>query len=144
MVELKNNMKKLFMPLLRSVKGFALLYMVLIMGAIMLGLLLSFAAIGIGSLRTSQSMSSGAGAGATASGCAEYALNYLRSNKNWTGTNTISLVGGSCQYAIANTGGNTRQLEIVGTRSNYTKKMRITVTALTPRIVIGAWQEISN
>lgn len=129
-------------PVCVNNKGFALLLSVLIVGSVVLSLSLILLSLSSNALRSAQSEVVYGKTSGVANACAEYTLNYLRSNRTWTGTTSLNLLGGVCQYTISNVGGNNRLLQIVGTSSGVTRRVKIITTAFTPKLVVGTWEEV--
>lgn len=140
------NIKKLFMaqPVYGEKSGFGILLTVIIIGSVILSLVFSYAAVGIASLRGSQTLSNFGKAKSLANTCSDYALNYIRSNNSFVGSNSLNLFGGSCQYTVGNLGGNIRQIDAVGNYGGVTRKIRITTNSFRPNLVVSSWQEVGD
>ena len=121
-------------------KGFGTLYIVIILGMVVLSLSLwlstgSFWSIQNGvNLKTSQQTKS------LTEACAEVALEAMRENNNYTGTDSVTIGSNSCTYTVSDTGGNNREINISGTIGSVTRKLRVTTSSFNP-IVISSWQE---
>ncbi len=130
--------------LIHNKTGFALIVMVLVMGAVALTVVTVVFALGIGSTMTSTEFVASHQAKALANACAEEALEQVRASTAYTGTGSLSLSTGSCSYTVSNTGGETRSITTNATVRNMTRRVAITVTAINPYITISSWQEVAN
>lgn len=66
--------------------------------------------------------------------CSEFALMYLRNDKNFTGTDTEVFLTGTCEYTIINDGGSNRTIQVTSNIDNTVRREIIKVTDLTPEI----------
>jgi hypothetical protein len=73
--------------------------------------------------------------------CAEVALEAMRENNAYTGTNTVTLNSNICTYVVTNTGGSTRSLAVSGTVNGITRKINISTSSFNP-LIISSWQEV--
>lgn len=120
--------------------GYILLISVIIVGAIATSVAVALLFLSAADSKNAISHQQSEQAKATANACAEEALEQIRTDKNFTGTNSIALNNGLCTYTIANTGGQTRSIISSSTVSNVTRRLSVSVTAINP-IIIMAWQE---
>ena len=124
-------------------KGYIALTTVLIVGMVASVIMVSLLALGLGYSRTSNTTALSMQARSLSNACAEEALRQIRLVNTYTATNaTLSLGGGSCVYTVTNTGGNTRQIDTTATVQTIVRRVRVTTSALSPKIVISSWQEI--
>jgi hypothetical protein len=121
-------------------KGFGTLYIVIIVGGIVLSLSLwlstsSFWSIHNGvNLKTSQQTKS------LVEACAEVALETLRENQSFIGSDTVSIGDNSCAYDITSLGGDSRSIDISGSIGSVTRKLLVTTESFNP-IIVTDWQE---
>ena len=121
-------------------KGFSTLFIVILLGSLSLGLILmltnsSFLAVKTGTDDKSSSQSK-----ALINACAEIALENIRENNTWLGTNSVKIDGNLCTYNISGSGSN-RTILASGNFNNMFRKVEVQTTALNP-IVVSTWQEI--
>jgi len=76
--------------------------------------------------------------------CAEEALEQIRESDSFTGTNNVTIDSQSCSYTVTNTGGTTRSITANSTVNNITRRVSITITAISPSIVVSSWQEVAD
>lgn len=82
--------------------------------------------------------------------CAEWALIELRdTNGSYTGEETIlgedlGLSGGSCEIFLIERITSDWIVKVIAEFSNQTKKMKIVVDKVRPRIEIDSWQEVAE
>lgn len=120
--------------------GFSTLLIVIILGGIALALTLSLSTSGVWSIRSSIDSKTSNTAKSLVDACAEIALEVVRENNAYTGTNAVLLHGNTCTYSVGNTGGATRLLSVVGSVGDITRKLTITTSAFNP-LTISSWQE---
>lgn len=122
-------------------RGYVTLISVLI--ALSLGSAIAFSVVllGVGSSRDSITLDRSYKAKALADACAEEGLQQIRSSTPFTGTGNLSFGQGTCSYTVTNTGGTTRSISAAGVVSNVTRRVTVTISAITPKLVISSWQE---
>lgn len=121
-------------------KGYIALVTVLIIGSIGSAIAISLILLGVGFSRTSFAIEQSNQAKALANTCAENALQQIRSNSSFSGTNTLTLNGGSCSYTVTVLSGENRTVIASGTYGTVIRKISISVTAINPKI-IASWIE---
>ncbi|MEI7513195.1 MAG: hypothetical protein WCJ74_01060 [bacterium] len=121
--------------------GFSTLFIVIILGAISLSLVFSLSASSVWSIKGSTDTKNANKAKALVNSCAEVALEVLRENNNYTGTNNVILDGNTCTYTVLNTGGTTRSVAVSGSVSGVTRKLNIITGTFNP-LVVSSWQEV--
>jgi hypothetical protein len=122
-------------------KGFGTLYIVIILGSAALGLALYISTSSFWSIRGSIDGRQSDKAKALANACAEIALEMMRENNSYAGSDDLSLEGSTCNYSVSNTGGATRLVEVSATVGNIVRKLEISTSAFNP-IEIEYWQEV--
>lgn len=122
-------------------RGYITLLSVLIMGAVGIAMTVSLLVLGLGSSRTSFAWEQSNQAKGLANGCAEEALQQIRSSTSFTGSGTLTFGQGTCSYTVTNGGGSNRTITASGTVGTITRNVSISVTAITPLIVTSTWQE---
>jgi len=115
---------------------------VLILGAVGLSVSVFIILFALASSRNSLSLSQSTQARTLATACAESALEQIRETPAYIGTTTLTFTEGVCSYAVANTGGETRTINVTATVIGTTRRLFLTITAINPVIVIGSWQEM--
>jgi type II secretory pathway pseudopilin PulG len=122
-------------------KGFSTLFIVIIIGTVALSLALTLSTSSLWSIKGSTDTKNANKAKSLTMACAEVALETIRENNNYTGTDNITLDGDSCNYNIINTGGGTRSIVISGESAGVIRKLNINTSSFNP-LVISSWQEI--
>lgn len=117
---------------------------VIIVGAVVLSIVLFMISSGLNATENSLIYSSSSKAEFLADACAEEALQQIRDNNNFTGTNLFSLGDGVCSYSVVNTGGSNRTINASSTVFNNVKKVRVLINSLSPKITVLSWQEIAD
>jgi len=126
-------------------RGYVTLLSVLIVTAVAAAvstfLLLSGLNAAEGSFFYQQSQS----ARAVANACAEHALNQLRLDINYIGSETLSLGSGSCQVLLVLGSGNSnRTIQALGTAGDSVRKIKIIVLTVRPQIQLTSWREVAD
>jgi len=68
----------------------------------------------------------------------EVALETMRENNNYAGTDNVTLQGSVCTYTVTNTGGTTRSITVSEVVRDITRKLLITTSTFNP-LVIASW-----
>jgi hypothetical protein len=126
---------------LRNSKGFSTLFIVVILGSAMMGLVLTLATSSFLSVKSGANIKNSNQTKALVNACAEVALEKLRENNNYIGTNNVLLGGNTCNYTITNTGGSNRAVSVSGSVGSIVRKIEITTSAFNP-LAISSWQEV--
>lgn len=122
-------------------QGFAVLFIVIILGGVALASILGASTGIVWSIRGGVDAKKNNQAKALVDACAEMGLEALREYNVYAGTNSLTVDGNSCTYAVADTGGLTRSVVVSGTVGDITKKINITTNGFNP-MVISSWQEV--
>lgn len=123
-------------------KGFVTLLGVLIVGAIGTAITLSLLLLGNGASQTSNAFERSQKAKALANACAEHALNELRLSLSYTGNETYTFSGLSCQILPVQGSGNTnRAVQTSATVDDMTQKVQVDIAQIQPTISLTSWQE---
>ena len=76
--------------------------------------------------------------------CAEEALELIRLSNGYIGSGSISENSGNCNYAVSNSGGENYTINTSGNYNNAVRKLNISVSQITPKIVISSWREVAD
>jgi len=125
-------------------KGFATLFAVIIVGAVTLTVIFTLALLTLSSSRTTSAFSSSFRAKAVANACAEQGLMEIRNNSNYVGTGSLTLGGQGCTFTVVNTGGSTREIQAVSTVNIFSRKVKVTISEISPKIIISSWKEVGD
>jgi Tfp pilus assembly protein PilX len=123
-------------------QGYITLIIVLVVSVVSLSITLSLLHSGLASSRSSLSYQQMYQAENMTRACTEEALQKIRENTLFTGTNTLVYSLGSCSYTVTNTGGNTRAISSQGTVNFAVRKMQTNVNSINPLIIISSWQDV--
>jgi len=139
---MKNKIFRIQNSLNSHNKGFiALLTILIVLGVVLLiGLGISQFSINEAQMALQESQSSQAYY--LASLCSERALMTLKENGNYTGEN-VNIENGSCEISVS---GNlpAKKIKVKATFQNQTKKIRIVISQINPKIIIQSWQEVAE
>ncbi len=122
-------------------KGFSTLLIVILLGGVALALTLTLSTSSLWSIRGSIDSNSSNITKSLVNACAEVALETIRENNAYTGSNTVVVNGNVCSYTVTNTGGTGRLVAISGTVNGITRKLSIVTSSFNPLTVVS-WQEI--
>ena len=87
----------------------------------------------------------GSEAHANAETCAEIALNRLKDDVNYSGTENFTLTYGTCEILlISGSGNNNRILQTIGRSGNYTQRIQVDLAQLNPDTQITSWQNLAD
>lgn len=125
-------------------KGFVALISVLIVSAVGVVISVSLLLLGLGSSRTGFALERSNQVKALVNACAEEALQKIKSSPSFSGSGNISLGGGTCSYTVTNLGGQNREITSSGSRDSVTRKVKITIDKINPKINITSWQEVAD
>ncbi|MEI6510804.1 MAG: hypothetical protein WCO25_02060 [Candidatus Uhrbacteria bacterium] len=123
-------------------RGFAALIGVLVLGAVAATTASALVFASTNSLQASLGLRQYYEAKGIARACADVALRQIHDNVLYTGSGSVTLGAGSCTYGVANSGGSVRTISVTATVANVTKKLLISTSALSPKIVISSWREV--
>lgn len=127
-------------------QGYILLIGMIIIGAIGIMILVSNLLFGTASTDNSADVISSSEARFLADACAEEGLQQIKLNNSFVASGTLNLSGDSCFYQVSNLGGNNRQIDVIATSTQSTtqstKRLRVLINALSPKINISSWNEI--
>ncbi len=120
-------------------KGFILLISVIIVGAIAASVAIALLFLGTGGSKSAISYQSSNKAKAGVNTCVETALEQIRENTSYTGSGSLSINGGSCDYAV--TGILPKTVTASSTFSGVVRRVTVSVSAVNPTIS-STWQEL--
>lgn len=121
-------------------EGFSTLFVVIILGSLSLALSLSLSTSSVWSIKSSINSKNLYQAKSLVNACAEVALETIRENNNYIGTNNVVIDGNTCTYSVSNTGGNTRYISVSGSVRDVFRKLDINTSSFNP-LVIYSWIE---
>jgi type II secretory pathway pseudopilin PulG len=126
---------------IKNKKGFSTLLVVILLGSVVMTLVFVLTTSSVWSIRSSIDTKNSNQAKSLVNACAEIALEKIREDNNFTGTNNnVVLSGNTCTYTVSNTGGINRNLTVSGTVNGITRNLNITTSSFNP-LVISSWQE---
>lgn len=125
-------------------QGYVIIISVLIVGTVGLVITVVLALLSNDFYRTSFSLEQSNQSKALSNSCVETALQVVRNDNYYFGTDTVSLGQGTCDYLVIDTGGETREIQSTGTVGNIVRKVRVTVSEINPEILINSWQEVAD
>jgi hypothetical protein len=123
--------------------GYIALLSVIIVGAAGMAIGLALLLSGTNSQRSSLVTQQSIQARQLAHGCAEEALQKIHESIGFTGTNSLTLGAGSCNYTITSTGATTRTITTNGMVGGVVRKVAVYATINSSSISITSWQEVS-
>lgn len=76
--------------------------------------------------------------------CAEKALNELKKDNNYAGSETDVYTYGECEILAVQASGLERTVQVEGRASTVVRRVEIEITSITPVITVGSWQEVAD
>lgn len=134
----------MFKSKIKNKQGFMTLMSVLVTGAVALSAVLMILSMGIGSTQNSLTSTQGARAIYAASACAEEALQKIRDDQNFIGTENLTLGSATCEFTVQNLGGESRSIASSGSVGTIIRRLEIQIDAISPMINIVSWQEVAD
>ncbi len=127
----------------KNKRAYVTLISVIILGAISILVLTTTLVVDTESIFATDAMDQGKQARFFADSCAERAIDLLKQNNTYAGTQTFTFTSGSCTVgAVSGTGNTNRTFTTTGVFENATRRDTVTVTTVNPTTVIGSWQEV--
>jgi GxxExxY protein len=124
--------------------GYVILISVLIVGVVGLAITTTLVLLGTDFYRTSFTLEKSNKAKSLANACAYKALQTIRTDNYFLGTSTIDFGSNSCDYTVVDKGSEARELQLIGTVSNVTRRVKIEFSDINPTFVFTSWQEVSD
>lgn len=123
--------------------GYITLLGLLIIGGAALGLTVSLLSAGLLSTKNAANFQEAVQARFLADACLEEALQRIRTTTGFLGSGTLSVGGGTCLYQVVpgTGGGERRTITVLASRGLMTRRGRVEVRAINPRIIVTAWTE---
>ncbi len=126
-------------------QSFVTLLSVLISMAIGISIAVSGMLLGVGFSRNALVIEQSNQAKALANACSEKALESLRENLNYAGSETVNLGQGYCHiFAVLGSGNTNRIVEASGTVNSITRKVQVDIAVVSPQIQLTDWQEVAD
>ena len=123
--------------------GYIALLSVLIVGAAASAVALTLLVTGTDAQRSGLVSQQAGQARWLVNACAEEALQQIHDATSYTGTNTLNLTAGSCNYTVTSTDSSTRTITASASLNNVVRKVTVYVTIGSSSISITSWQEVS-
>lgn len=128
-------------PRVLNNQGFAALIGVLVFGTIAVTIASSVVFTSIRSSRSFLALQQSYEAKAIARACADSALSALHEDTGYSGSGTLSLGAGSCEYVVTDTGASSRDILATATVDYVVKRLRVEIDQLSPNINVTSWRE---
>lgn len=129
----------------KNQSGFAVLYIVILIGSAVLAMVLYYSWLASLSLRSEFQTRNSKQARYLADTCGETALEIVRENENFSGTGSItSLFGGSCNYQVNILDTQTSEVYSTGSYKNTQRKIKISISKNGSSISANFWREVAD
>jgi len=125
-------------------QGFITIIGVLVAGFIALAISSAVLFFGVGFSGSVLSIQQAYQAKGLARACADLGLLQIHNNITYTGSGNLTLGAGTCTYTVTSSGGSNCKVISSGVVSSVTKRIEITTSALSPKIVISSWQDVAD
>jgi hypothetical protein len=123
-------------------EGYIALISVMIIGAASLAIATALLITGVDAQQENLARQQMIQARQAASGCAEEALQQIRDNTAFTGSNSLTLGSATCSYTVTNTGASTRTVIASSTIGSVVRKVQAYVTINVSSLSISAWTDV--
>ena len=127
-----------------SSRGYMTLFSVLVLSVAAVSVAVSLIFSGLTYSRSGYSLQEAAQAVALANLCAEEALERVRADENFSGTGSVTVTHGSCNYEVFDLGGENRRIDSVGVVNDVQRRARVVIDQLFPTISIVSWQDVES
>ncbi len=74
----------------------------------------------------------------------EEGLEEIRESTLFSGTGSLALGQGSCEYNVIDLGGQNREINATGTVDATVRKAKATIDTINPQINLTSWQEVDD
>jgi hypothetical protein len=116
----------------------------LIVGAVGVVIAVALLAAGITASKTSFVWEQSNQAKGLALACAEEAMQIIRDQSSFEGSNNLTLGKGSCSYTVVRPGGEIREVTATGAVGTIIRKIEINATRTGAQTFINSWQEVAD
>jgi len=128
----------------KSSAGYVTLISVLITSAVGIAIVVSVILLGLSNSRSAFLKEQSSQARVLADACVEEALQQIRDSAPFTGTGSVSLGQGDCDYTVVSGGGQNRTITATGTVDNVVRKARVIIDGINPQLSIVSWEEVAD
>jgi len=126
-------------------RGYIALISILIISAVLILIVSTVSQLGIGRVSMAIERNQSLESSYVVEACAEEALMKLAESSSYSGDETITINGNNCQILpVENLGGESRRVKVSATLYNQTKRIKIEISQLTPRITVSSWEAVSS
>lgn len=129
----------------KNQSGFAVLYIVILIGSAVLAMVIYYSWLASFSLRNDFQTRNSKQARYLADTCGETALEIIRENENFSGNGNIaSIFGGSCSYQVSILDAQTSEIYSSGNYKNVQRKIKISISKNGSSISANSWREVAD
>lgn len=126
-------------------RGFVTLMSVIIIGVVATTITTTLLLLGTDALRSTQNLFESSRAKSYVDGCGEKALQSLRKNISYAGSETITYPHGSCAILpIVGSGTQTPTVKAEGTVGPTKRRVEISVKQVSPQLKLNYWREVAD
>lgn len=128
----------------RGEAGYIALISMLIIGALVLVISVGVSLRSLGEADMSSGKEKAHRALALADLCAEVGLMKIVSVLNYAGSESIIVDGKSCDILPVEGSGNSKTLKTKSAVSGYTRKLKVSISQISPTVTISDWEEVAD
>jgi len=122
--------------------GYITLVSALVATTIGLAVAVSLLLLGAGFLKNALAFDRSGQSKALTNACVEEALQHIRLDTNYTGSDTITFdTNKTCNYTVTAQSGENRTITAYGNVFSTVRKIKVTISAINPKIIIATWLE---
>lgn len=130
---------------IKNKKGFAMLYVVVLVGLSVMTMTLYLSWLSVFSIRNKNEKSDSNMAQDLADTCSENALMAIWNDVNTSGTvNRNNFSNGTCSYEIIILTGENREIRAIGKVGNVIRKNKISVDQVNAKVNVSSWREVGD
>lgn len=131
-------------PSARSFKGFVILINVLAVAIVGSTIVISLLWLAIGSSSNHVTLLNSMQTRNLANACVEVALQEIRNNTSYSGSDVVSINDIECSYTVTILPASAREITASSTYNNVVKKIKVLASQVDPAIIISSWQEVAD
>lgn len=126
-------------------KGYAVLYIVILVGSAVLAIVVYYSWLASFSLRNEFQMRNSKQARYLADTCGEVALEIIRENESFSGSGNIaSIFGGSCEYQVNIIDSQYGEVNATGNFKDAERKVKISIDKSGSALKATSWRDVAD
>lgn len=128
----------------RGTRGFSLLLSVIVLGALVGTVVVTMFLTGMTGQQGVAAFRASERAALYADACIEKALQEVRDDNQYSGSDQLTFTHGSCDVEVTAGSGQNRTIEATGVVDDTTRRVRVEISNINPEITVDSWQEVGS